>query len=209
MTRDVWQVTGGRRWTFPQNCSSLFQSFFFSLNMLDFLKSRIRETLNLSTCIDRAIICLPLEHLPWLECPAPPPCWPFLEIWGTFWHLWGLFLRFKAHFENIFLSSGQMCPFWPGQMCHFSSKCVKNHRANVSFSGQMCHIWPGQMCSELLIHNQMDYCHPLSSTASNVVPPQPSPFNWDLVCPVTYSFLSYRNEHRSRDKKLATAILPL
>ena len=50
------------------------------------------------------------------------------------------------------VSSGQMCLCCRGQMCHFSSKCVKNHKANKPFSGQMCHFWPGQMCSGLVIH---------------------------------------------------------
>ena len=57
-----------------------FKVFFFSLNMLGILKSRIQETLNLSMCIDRAIIHLPLANLPWLECPGPPLFWPFLAI---------------------------------------------------------------------------------------------------------------------------------
>ena len=86
--------------------------------------------------------------------PWPPTLLALFGNLGHFLALVGPFLLSKALFKNIFLSSGQMCPFLPGQMCHFSSKCVKNHRANVSFSEQMCHFWPGQMCSGLLIHNR-------------------------------------------------------
>ena len=107
---------------------------FFLSKYVRHFKSRIRETLNLSKCVDRAIIYLPLAHLPWFECPGPP-------------HPFGLFCQFRALFGNcevFFCSLKHFLKIYfclQGKCALFDRGKIATFLANVSkITGQMCHF---------------------------------------------------------------------
>ena len=87
-------------------------------------------------CIDRAIIYLPLAHLPWLEWPAHP----IFGYLGHFLALVGRFLLFKALFKNILFVFRANVPFLTmANVPFFEQRCQKSRdkcvilRANVPF----------------------------------------------------------------------------